>query len=83
VRSVRDSGESLERTAKLLTDAVAIGTRVRYWTGAKEGPGKRGRIRHGFTVVGSSVVGWVDTHPACIAATQSEWDVEGGTDAGS
>lgn len=48
------------------------GTSVRYWIGAKAGEPKTGSIKHPFSVAGMTVVGWVDNHRACIAASHIE-----------
>jgi hypothetical protein len=64
--------EKLAKQAEKLTTAMPPGTPVRYWIGAK-GPWPRaGNIKHPFGVSGYSVVGWVDTHAGCIAASHIE-----------
>lgn len=64
--------EHLWRDAERLTAQMPVGTPVRYWTGLRGGFAQTGRIRNAFTVICASVVGWVDTHPAGIAATHIE-----------
>ncbi len=55
--------------------ANPVGTRVRFWKGLKEGPGKIGHIRAAAVLsenFGSTPVAWVDTHGACLAITHIE-----------
>lgn len=66
--------EFLGHLADLLNAEVPVGTPCTYWTGVREGPGKRGRIRAPYSVVSGQLVGWVDTHPACILNSHIEPD---------
>ncbi len=46
------------------------GKAVRYWTGAREGAGQKGRTRSAAQVLGNhTAVVWVTGHGACIALT--------------
>lgn len=46
------------------------GQAVRYWTGAREGVGQKGRTRSAASVLeGHTAVVWVTGHDACIALT--------------
>lgn len=47
-----------------------VGTSVLYWTGLREGPGKKSKTRTEATVLsGHTAVLWVEDHSACIALT--------------
>lgn len=51
----------------------SIGTPVRYWTGARTGPGQIGETKTIATVMGGhTAVVWVTGHNACIALTHVE-----------
>lgn len=46
------------------------GQPVRYWTGAREGAGRKGRTRSAASVLGGhTAVVWVTGHGACVALT--------------
>lgn len=76
--SIHDRGTKVKRADKLakqaeqLSQAMPPGTLVNYWPGVKSGPPKTGRIKHPFMAASYNVVGWVDTHRACIAASHIE-----------
>lgn len=52
-----------------------VGTSVRYWTGAREGEGKTGRIRHEATVVSEHAVAWIEGCASCVSLTHVEVEV--------
>lgn len=66
--------EFLGHLADLLNAEAPVGTPCTYWTGERMGPGQRGRIRAPYSVVCNQLVGWVDTHPACILSSHIEPD---------
>lgn len=66
--------KKLETHAEKLNKEMPPGTEVRFWPGAKEGPGQTGTIKsYGFTVLsGQTVVGWIHGARGCIAASHIE-----------
>lgn len=53
--------------------AFPIGTKVRYWRGARTGPGEIGRIAALAKVIGGhTAVTWIEGCPGCIALTHIE-----------
>jgi hypothetical protein len=48
------------------------GTRVRYWTGRREGLGKESMTRSGAEVVGTVAVVWIDGVAGCVALSHVE-----------
>ncbi|MGW2213263.1 hypothetical protein [Streptomyces sp. NPDC001781] len=58
------------RRAEAWNATYPEGTPVRYWTGAREGAGVKGRTRSAASVLGGhTAVVWVTGHGACIALT--------------
>lgn len=54
-----------------------VGTRVRYWTGLREGEGRVGKTRSAAEVLsGHTAVVWVEGCRGCVALTHVELDVE-------
>lgn len=59
--------------AEAWNTAVPVGTRVRYWTGLRKGPGKESITRTVASVLGGhTAVVWVEGKGACIALTHVE-----------
>lgn len=53
-----------------------VGTRVRYWTGVREGEGRKGVTTHEATLLGGHTpVAWIEGARGCVALTHVE--VEG------
>lgn len=74
---LQKKARELQVEADGLNDAMPPGTKIRYWSGIKEGPGIEGRVSlWGFTVLcGHTVIGWIygphGTFP-CIASSHIE-----------
>jgi hypothetical protein len=50
-----------------------VGTRVRYWTGVREGLGKISKTRTVAQVLGGhTAVVWLEDHNACVALSHVE-----------
>lgn len=50
-----------------------LGTPVRYWTGVREGEGKKGKTKTEAVVLeGHTAVVWVTGHSACISLSHVE-----------
>lgn len=58
--------------ANAFSIAYPIGTRVRYWTGPREGEGTLSAIRSEARIIGSTPVVWVDGHGSCISLSHIE-----------
>jgi hypothetical protein len=53
--------------------AFAVGTQIRYWTGAREGIGKTSFTRSTAQLLGGhTAVVWVDGESACVALSHVE-----------
>ncbi len=51
----------------------SVGTRVRFWTGLREGEGKEGETRSMAQVLsGHTAVVWITGHAGCVALTHVE-----------
>lgn len=50
-----------------------VGTRVRYWTGLREGEGKEGPTNHAATLLsGHTAVAWIDGCRSCVSLSHVE-----------
>jgi len=63
--------------AEELSRRHPVGTACRFWLGCREGEGRRGVIRCGFSVVCNTVVGWIEGVAGCVAATHIECEGQG------
>jgi hypothetical protein len=75
--------ESLVRATESFNLDNPLGTRVRYWTGAKDGNGRHGYIWHHATVLGHTAVAWIrvegtDQNVGAVALTHVEPIRQGG-----
>ena len=62
-----------QQVAERFNEANEVGTRVRYWTMLREGPGVEAETRSKAQLLsGHTPVVWVTDYPACIALTHVE-----------
>lgn len=65
--------KAAERIVEEWNRRVPVGTAVRYWTGAKSGPGRRGETRsEAFALGGHTACVQVTGHAAAIALSHVE-----------
>lgn len=64
--------EALQAECDAWNAAHPVGTRVRYWTGLREGRGELGEVRAPARAVCGHVVAWLDTYHSCVAVSHIE-----------
>lgn len=69
---IRRQTAALAAEADRLNAERPVGTVVRFWKGAKDGPGQVSRIRSAHGIVGRTIVVWFDEVSGCVAASHVE-----------
>lgn len=63
---------SKEKLVDKFNKAFPIGTRVRYWTGVREGVGRESVTKYAAALVSNQPCVWVEGVTGCIALTHVE-----------
>lgn len=69
VKRAREQAHDVER----FNQKWPVGTKVRYWTGLREGPGKEGKTSTDAELLGGhTAVVWIEGASGCVALTHVE-----------